>query len=71
MSDPPRRGGVGDFSMFDLVHFYMFADTHPSMGYKRLTWDMIDRDIAYLRPGQVYQVLQSANLLARGPPARA
>ena len=37
-------------------------------GYKRLTWDMVDRDIAYLRPGQVYQVLQTANLLARRPP---
>src|SRR5262249_11875886 len=24
---PPRLGGVGDFSMFDLVHFYMIADT--------------------------------------------
>jgi transposase InsO family protein len=45
-----------------------FARAHPLMGYKRLTWDMIDRDIAYLRPSQVYQVLQSANLLARRPP---
>jgi len=45
-----------------------FARAHPLMGYKRLTWDMVDRDIAYLRPGQVYQVLQTANLLARRPP---
>jgi len=45
-----------------------FARAHPLMGYKRLTWDMVDRDIAYLRPHQVYQVLQKANLLARRPP---
>jgi transposase len=45
-----------------------FARAHPLMGYKRLAWDMVDRDIAYLRPGQVYQVLQAADLLARRPP---
>jgi putative transposase len=45
-----------------------FARAHPLMGYKRLAWDMVDRDLAYLRPGQVYQVLQAADLLARRPP---
>ena len=45
-----------------------FARAHTLMGYKRLTWAMVDQDIAYLRPGQVYQVLQRANLLARRPP---
>lgn len=45
-----------------------FARAHPLMGYKRLAWDMVDRDIACLRPGQVYQVLHAADLLARRPP---
>jgi len=45
-----------------------FARAHPLMGYKRLTWAMVDQDIAYLRPGQVYQVLQNADLLRRRPP---
>lgn len=45
-----------------------FARVHPLMGYKRLTWDMVDRDIACLRQSQVYQVLQAADLLARRPP---
>ncbi len=45
-----------------------FARAHPLMGYKRLTWAMVDQDIAYLRPGQVYQVLQKADLLRRRPP---
>jgi len=45
-----------------------FARAHSLMGYKRLTWAMVDQDIACLRPGQVYQLLQRANLLARRPP---
>ena len=45
-----------------------FARAHPLIGYKRLTWAMVDQDIAYLRPGQVYQVLQHADLLRRRPP---
>jgi len=53
---PEERGAVCEF-----------ARAHPLMGYKRLTWAMVDQDIAYLRPGQVYQVLQEANLLARRP----
>lgn len=44
-----------------------FARAHPLTGYKRLAWVMVDDDIAYLRPGQVYQALQEANLLARRP----
>ncbi len=44
-----------------------FALAHPTMGYKRLAWLMVDRDVAYLRPLHVYRVLQEAQLLARRP----
>jgi transposase InsO family protein len=37
------------------------------MGYKRLTWFMVDLDIAYLRPYQVYRILDDQNLLFRQP----
>ena len=30
-----------------------FALAHPQTGYKRLTWQMVDEDAAYLRPLQV------------------
>jgi len=30
-----------------------FALVHTQMGYKRLTWQMVDEDVAYLRPYQV------------------
>jgi putative transposase len=42
-----------------------FALAHPKMGYKRLTWQMVDEDIVYLRPYQVYRVLQEDDLLHR------
>jgi transposase-like protein len=33
------------------------ALAHPAMGYKRLTWLMVDQEVAYLRPYQVYRLL--------------
>lgn len=42
-----------------------FALTHPQMGYKRLTWQMVDQDVAYLRPYQVYDLLRASDLLSR------
>ena len=43
------------------------ALTFPATGYKRLTWLMVDQDVAYLRPYQVYRILKGRDLLARGP----
>jgi len=42
-----------------------FARVHPEMGYKRLAWQMVDKDVAYLKPHQVYHILTTNNLLAR------
>jgi transposase InsO family protein len=42
-----------------------FSLRHPMMGYKRLTWRMVDVDVAYLRPYQVYDILKTHDLLAR------
>lgn len=44
-----------------------FARLHPVMGYKRLAWQMVDKDVAYLKPHQVYGILSANNLLARQP----
>jgi putative transposase len=46
-----------------------YAQAHPLLGYKRLTWAMVDEDVAWLRPWQVYQVLAAAGLLGRRQPA--
>lgn len=42
-----------------------YALAHPKDGYRRLTWQMIDADVAYLSPSSVYRVLHEADLLAR------
>jgi len=45
------------------------ALTNPATGYKRLTWLMVDQDVVYLRPYQVYRILKGRDLLARRPKA--
>jgi putative transposase len=41
---------------------------HPNTGYKRLSFLMLDADLACLRAHQVYRILQEHNLLARRGP---
>ena len=40
-----------------------YALEYPQMGYKRLTWQMVDNDVAYLKPYQVYEILSERSLL--------
>jgi transposase InsO family protein len=42
-----------------------YALAHPKDGYRRLTWQVIDADIAYLSESSVYRILRDAELLAR------
>jgi transposase InsO family protein len=42
-----------------------FSLMHPQTGYKRLTWQMVDEDVAFLRPYQVYRILKKHDLLCR------
>lgn len=43
-----------------------YALEYPQIGYKRLTWQMIDDDVAYLKPYQVYKILKERGLLRWG-----
>ena len=45
-----------------------FAGAHPLTGYKRLTAQMLDENIACLRAHQVYAILKDQNLLTRCGP---
>lgn len=47
----------------DAVIAYALA--HPKDGYRRLAWQMVDADVAYLSPSSVYRVLLEADLLSR------
>ena len=42
-----------------------YALGHPLTGYKRLCWLMVDADVAYLRPYQVYDILSAQGLIRR------
>ncbi len=42
-----------------------FALDNTRVGYKRLAWQMVDEDLAYLRPYQVYDILKVHELLNR------
>lgn len=42
-----------------------YALAHPKDGYRRLTWAMIDANVAYLSESSVYRVLNDADLLYR------
>lgn len=58
----PHRDGILLVER-DAVRAY--ALTHPKDGYRRLTWQMIDEDVAYLSPSSVYRILDEADLLYR------
>lgn len=42
-----------------------FALAHPKDGYRRLTWMMVDEDVAHVSPASVYRILNDADLLYR------
>ena len=44
-----------------------FAREHPEEGYRRLTYMMIDADVAYLSPATVYRILCAEKMLGQPP----
>lgn len=46
-----------------------YAGGHSLLGYKRLSWSMVDEDVAFLRPWMVYDILAENGLLGRRRPA--
>ncbi len=52
----------------EIAAICQFARGHPSDGYRRLTFMMLDQDIAACSPASVYRVLKKAGLLAGQTP---
>ena len=42
-----------------------YALAHPQDGYRRLAWQMVDADVAYLSASSIYRILCDADLLYR------
>jgi putative transposase len=49
----------------EVEHVIRYAEAHPLLGYKRLTWAIIDENVAFLRPWMVYGILAEYHLLGR------
>lgn len=58
----PRHDGILPAERQAVI---TYALAHPKDGYRRLTWQMIDADVAYLSESSVYRILNDAELLAR------
>lgn len=49
----------------EIARVVQYAEVHPLLGYKRLTWAMVDENTAFLRPWMVHAILKEHNLLGR------
>ena len=56
----PRDFWLEDWEKEAIIEFYL---NHPDEGYRRLTYMMLDKDIAYVSPSTTYRVLSNAGLL--------
>jgi len=59
---PEQREGILPEEREAVIQY---ALAHPKEGYRRLTWQMVDADVAYLSPSSVYRILRAADLLCR------
>ena len=62
---PPVAWGVDGILPVERAAVKVYALAHPQDGYRRLSWQMIDDDVAYLSPSSVYRILGEADLLYR------
>ncbi|MCC6316414.1 MAG: hypothetical protein IT361_01890 [Gemmatimonadaceae bacterium] len=60
-----RRPLVDGILLAERDAVVQYALAHPTDGYRRLTWQMIDADIAYLSESSVYRILDAADLVSR------
>lgn len=58
----PSREGI---LMEERDAVIQYALAHPKDGYRRLAWQMIDADVAYVSESSVYRILNDADLLWR------
>lgn len=49
----------------EIARVVHYAQAHPLLGYKRVTWAMVDENVAFLRPWMVHSILKEHDLLGR------
>lgn len=66
LADRPTGAPLLDAILPDeTVAVVAYALAHPQDGYRRLAWQMVDADVAYVSPSSVYRMLADADLLYR------
>jgi putative transposase len=62
---PPVAPALDAILPAEAAAVLAYALAHPKDGYRRLAWQMVDADVAYLSPSSVYRLLSDADLLYR------
>lgn len=62
---PGARGSPYEILAEEREAVIGYALRHPREGYRRLSWMMVDEDVAYVSASSVYRILSDADLLYR------
>jgi putative transposase len=68
---PGARGSPYEILPEEKEAVIDYALRHPKEGYRRLSWMMVDEDVAYVSPSSVYRILSDADLLYRWKRSRS
>lgn len=61
------RAGVPAPTPAEEILVRDYARAYPRLGYKKLAWQMLDHNVAALRPYEVYELLGKHDLIVRRP----
>ncbi len=61
---PEAKPGCGPLPE-EIQAVVEYAKSHPRDGYRRLCWQMVDEDVAFVSPSAVYRILDRYDLLYR------
>ena len=64
---PPQAPRTAQLLPPEREAIVTYAQEHPTLGYRRLAWAMVDAAVAAASPSAVYDVLRSAGTLYRPP----
>ena len=64
---PPQAPRTAQLLPSEREAIVTYAQEHPTLGYRRLAWSMVDAEVALASPSAVYDVLRAAGSLYRPP----
>lgn len=64
---PPQAPRTAQLLPHEREAIVTYAHAHPTLGYRRLAWSMVDAAVAAASPSAIYDVLRGAGTLYRPP----